>query len=328
VPPPSDLADLAAATSDDVEDLTAAAAAQVDTTRINGDPNQWRDEVAGAGENLLTLQRVAVELAPRFVAGAMLAQGADDTTDATVNTQTFVDFTDGGGSWLRNLVYAPPATFQQAIAQGFAAQVANLRGAYAARAIIENAMRDAHRSAVGTAMATTRAAKGYVRALRGTSCARCAILAGRRYRVAAFQRHPRCDCYMIPAAEDAPGSWATDPDRYFRRLSTADQDRLFTKAGAQAIRLGADIAQVVNARDGIEVVSAFGRDIETTTTGTTVRGLAGSRLAAEGVAKSGGRYRAATTARLTPDEIFQLAEREGWDKAEVLRQLYRYGYVI
>lgn len=328
MPPPRRLADLAEATSDDLEDLTAAATGQVNLARINADPNQWRDEVANAGANLLTLQRVAVELAPRYVADALRAQGADDTTDATVNTGAFVDFTDGGGSWLRNLVYAPPATYQQAVAQGFAAQVATMRGAYAARAIIENAMRDAHRSAVGTAMATSRAAKTWVRALRGTSCARCAILAGRRYRVAAFARHPRCDCYMIPAAEDAPGSWTTDPDAYFRRLSTADQDRIFTKAGARAIRLGADIAQVVNARDGIEIVSAFGRTIETTTTGTTVRGLAGSRLAAEGVAKTGGRYRAATTARLTPDEIFQLADRGGWDKAEVLRQLHRYGYVI
>lgn len=133
---------------------------------------------------------------------------------------------------------------------------------------------------------------------------------------------------MIPAAEDVPGSWTTDPDRYFQRLSTEEQDRLFTKAGARAIRLGADIAQVVNARDGIEVVSAFGRDVEIATAGTTVRGVAGSRLAREGTTKSGGRYRTATTPRLTPDQIFQLADEEGWDRAEVLRQLHRFGYVI
>lgn len=327
MPPPRPLAELAEAVSDGLEAITADAVAQVDVRRINGDPHQWRDEVANNGANLLTLQRAAVELAPRYVAAAMRAQRADPVTDAAVNTAAFVDFTDGGGSWLRNLVYAPPATYQQAVAQGFAAQVAAMRGAYAARAIIENALRDAHRSAVGTAMATTPAVKMWVRALRGTSCARCAILAGRRYRVAAFARHPRCDCYMIPAAEDAPDSWTTDPHAYFRSLTAEEQDRIFTKAGARAIRLGADIAQVVNAQDGIEIVSAYGRQIRTTTTGTTVRGLAGSRLAAEGTTRDG-RYRVATTARLTPDEIFQLADQEGWDRAEVLRQLHRYGYVI
>lgn len=41
--------------------------------------------------------------------------------------------------------------------------------------------------------------QNYVRMLTPPSCARCAILAGRIYRdLDAFQRHPLCDCVMVP----------------------------------------------------------------------------------------------------------------------------------
>jgi hypothetical protein len=39
-------------------------------------------------------------------------------------------------------------------------------------------------------------------------------------------------------------------DEYFQSLSAAEQDRVFTQAGAEAIRNGADLNQVVNARRG------------------------------------------------------------------------------
>lgn len=124
-----------------------------------------------------------------------------------------------------------------------------------------------------------------------------------------------CDCVHIPAAEDVNGDWSTDPGTYFRSLSIADQDRLFTKAGAEAIRRGADMNQVVNAREGVTVAQAFGQQVQATTVGTTRRGLAGQRLQ--------GRI-----PRLLPDEIFLQAERLGWDRAEVLRQLKRFAYVL
>jgi hypothetical protein len=160
------------------------------------------------------------------------------------------------------------------------------------------------------------AVKSYVRMLRGTSCARCAILAGRHYKsVVAFQRHKRCDCVNIPAAESG-ADWSTDPKEYFESLDSSDQDRLFTKAGAEAIRRGADMNQVVNVRQGITVAESFGQKVAATTVGTTSRGLAGQRLAGTGMP------------RLLPDEIFLQAERLGWDRAEVLTQLKRFAYIV
>jgi hypothetical protein len=91
---------------------------------------------------------------------------------------------------------------------------------------------------------------------------------------------------------------------------------LFTKAGAEAIRHGADMAQVVNARQGITTATAFGQQVRATTVGTTSRGLAGQRLAGTGLP------------RLLPDEIFLQAERLGWDRAKVLNELKRFAYIV
>lgn len=128
---------------------------------------------------------------------------------------------------------------------------------------------------------------------------------------------------------------------------------MFTKAGAEAIRLGADIGQVVNARRGaaglapagarltadegralrggreagrLETRDVFGRDLFITTEGTTTRGVAGVRLGAkvDGV-KAGGRYRSARAPRLMPESILQIAGR---DRDEAVRLLKRFGFIF
>lgn len=88
---------------------------------------------------------------------------------------------------------------------------------------------------------------GYVRMLNPPSCARCVILAGKRFQWnQGFQRHPRCDCIHIPASESVAGDMTVDPYAYFNGLSEKDQARYFGKLQAQAIRDGADIYRVVN----------------------------------------------------------------------------------
>ncbi|WP_143109820.1 hypothetical protein [Agromyces sp. CF514] len=90
---------------------------------------------------------------------------------------------------------------------------------------------------------------GYTRMLNTPSCSRCVMLAGRWYRWSqGFQRHPRCDCMHIPSSENRAGDFRTDPQAYFDSLSGAEQDRVFTKHGAQAIRDGADMNRVENVR--------------------------------------------------------------------------------
>ncbi|APU20940.1 hypothetical protein [Actinoalloteichus sp. GBA129-24] len=287
----------------------------------SGDPDAWLDRVRLIGDELLRLQVLAAALADAYLSDVLDMQGADPRSDGEVDPSAFADLTDGGGSWLRLLVYAPTSVAR--IEDGID------RARWVAQSIALTGMQDVGRSAVSAAMWSRRAATGYVRMLVPPSCARCAILAGRVYRrVTAFRRHPRCDCRHVPQAEDSGDDWSTDPATYFRSLSDAEQDRIFTSAGAQAIRDGADISQVVNARSGITTVTAYGRTVQATTTGTTTRGTAGQRLAEEAGTDRDGRNRRARTPRLMPDEIYQAAELEGWSRDEVLRQLFRFGYII
>ncbi|MFI5504472.1 hypothetical protein ACFLIN_03795 [Corynebacterium kutscheri] len=100
----------------------------------------------------------------------------------------------------------------------------------------------------------------YVRMLRPPSCSRCAVLAGKRgFWEQPFQRHPGCDCSQIPVvqgSEDRFVGAAFDGQAFFDSLPASEQDKLFTRAGAEAIRSGADLAQVVNQRSGMSGVAA------------------------------------------------------------------------
>ena len=272
-------------------------------------PERWRDSIQAVGNRLLLLQVLAATYSDAYLNDVLDAQGAGVNAEGRVNPQAFADLTDGGGSWLQALVFAPNSVRPTGGADWS-------RFGFVANSIVKTGLGDTARGAVQSGMQARPAVTGYVRMLQGTSCARCAILAGRHYKSSvAFDRHKRCDCIHIPAAEDAEGDWTTDPDVYFRSLSREDQDRLFTKAGAETIRMGGDMNQVVNARQGITVAQAFGQTVQATTVGTTRRGLAGQRLQ--------GRI-----PRLLPDEIFLQAERLGWDRAETLRQLRRFAYVL
>lgn len=260
------------------------------------------------GTRLLTLQVQSATYADAYLNDILHAQGAVDTAQGRVNPESWADLTDGGGSWLQGLVFAPNSVRLPGVDWW-------TRFQFVSASIVKTGLGDTARGAVQAGMHARPSVKGYVRMLRGTSCARCAILAGRHYKSAvAFQRHKRCDCVNIPVAESGV-DWSTDPHTYFHSLDAADQDRLFTKAGALAIRHGADIAQVVNAREGITTATAFGRQVQATTVGTTSRGLAGQRLG-PGVP------------RLLPDEIFLQAERLGWDRAKVLDELKRFAYIV
>ncbi len=121
-----------------------------------------------------------------------------------------------------------------------------------------------------------------------------------------------CDCRHIPAAEDMAGDLTTDPYAYFRSLSSKDQARIFTEDGAQAIRDGADIYQVVNAHR-----TAAGL---TTLEGVQRRtGWAAERLHG-GPLPRGARP---SMRRLSPEGIYELAS----DRDEALRLLQRHGYI-
>lgn len=323
MPPPAAVADAALAYSDERDRLTAIA---VGRTRIasralaGGDPEQWRGAVVEVGGDLLGAQYAAVRTSELYVDDILAVQRMDTTADARVVPESFVDQTDGGGSWLANLVYAPPSVYDATIAAGELASVAAARASFVASAIVLDGMRDMYRAADVTAAFTRPSVHGYVRALRGVSCARCAVLAGRHYRTGrSFRRHPRCDCYMIPTAEDTATAWETSPRGYFDRLTPEQQTAVFGPGGARAIAAGADISQVVNAYDGVAVGAT------TTTAGTTRRGLYGGyEVGADGkLTKRAG----PAPQRLLPDEIFAQAEHEGWSREQTLAALARFAYI-
>ncbi|UUW88392.1 hypothetical protein [Pimelobacter simplex] len=182
---------------------------------------------------------------------------------------------------------------------------------------------DTARAAESAATTAHPGATGYVRMLNPPSCSRCAVLAGKFYRWnEGFERHPLCDCRHIPATEAIAGDLTVNPHTYFESLSAPDQDRIFTVDGARAIRDGADIGQVVNARRGMEKAQVYGRDVLMTREGITRRGQYGR--ARGGFEKQRGRrYQASTHVRLMPESIYEVAD----DHADAIRLLKLHRFI-
>ncbi|CCW14612.1 Hint domain-containing protein [Rhodococcus aetherivorans] len=137
-----------------------------------------------------------------------------------------------------------------------------------------------------------------------------------------------CDCRHIPTREDRADDVTTDPKAYFDSLTAEQQNTLFTRAGAEAIRDGADINQVVNAERGMATTQVYGRELATTTEGVTRRGIAYDAMRRAGYAQRDtdvrtGRYFQAKAPRLMPEAIYEIAE----DRADALRLLRLYGYL-
>lgn len=138
-------------------------------------------------------------------------------------------------------------------------------------------MADTGRSVVGADIAQRPTITGYVRMLNPPSCRDCVILAGKWFRWnQGFQRHPRCDCRHIPAAESMAGDLTTDPYAYFNSLSDEAQEKTFGRIEARSVRDGGDIYRVVNLRN---------------------RGLATAK----------GTLRYGTPSRITLDDIYRTA---------------------
>lgn len=164
---------------------------------------------------------------------------------------------------------------------------------------------DAGRMADQAAIASRRTIGAYTRVVEPDACSRCVVLAGRRYQWdQAFLRHPQCACTheIVPPSEAADPA---DPRAVFDQMDRATQDKRFGKDGAEAIREGADISQVVNSRRGISSAS----DGRHTSEATTRRGDAGRQL--------GGRP------RLTAEAII----RESSSREQAIELLGEHGYI-
>lgn len=215
--------------------------------------------------------------------------------------------------------------------------------------VTQSILADTARAAEQAAMAARPWVDGWIRMVNPPCCSRCTVLSGRFYLFSeGFLRHPLCDCFHVPAPSDPKRRDAllasNAPDRLFGALTPAEQDAAFTRAGAEAIRSGADIAQVVNARRGMSTsqdpsgrrrmatVDVYGRQVYVTTEGTTRRGVAYTRLVTDRGTDTrrtvnGRRQRVASTTvpRLMPESILAAA---GDDPDERRRLLRLHGYLL
>lgn len=271
---------------------------------------------------LAAIQQIGAAEAEQFVLDALVAQNLGTDSDAQIRPDGFAGFASDGRP-LDSLVYQTVPATLTAIEAGATESQAMATGWAVLDMILATQVADAFRSSASVAYRTKPQVTMYVRMLVPPSCSRCAILAGAWSARTAFRRHPRCDCIAIPSTEatssDLVSDVRVDPKDYFNSLSRAEQDRVFTVAGAQAIRDGADIARVVNARrkaaglssaaDGqrraLRRRNVFGQDLFTTEE-LKVRGSRGQQLV-----------------RLMPESIYEIAK----DRADLLRLLKLHGYI-
>lgn len=268
----------------------------------------WRERIPTVAAAITNAQRTAA--ASALVSGALALgqQGQWAEPDGLVDPDAFAGLAADGRN-LDTLLRAPAITTRTLIADGMEPAQALAAGGRQLSMMVLTEVADAGRGAAGVQIAA-RPRVGYVRMLEPPSCSRCVILAGRFYRWnQGFLRHPRCDCKHVPTmvtdqAEAFAKGLIDDPYEAFTRMSEAEQNRVFTNAGAQAIRDGADMYQVVNARRGMKYRGAF------TSEGTSKHGWAGQIL------RKGQR-------RMTPETIYRLNP----NREQAVEALRAQGYI-
>lgn len=263
-------------------------------------------------------QQAAASRADGYLEEALAEQGVRSRAVGRVSASALAGVaSDGRG--LGELLYQPVVRSLVAIKARADVDRGLAVGRVSLDMIVRTQVADAGRAADQVAMTARPAVGGYVRLLVGGSCSRCVILAGEFYEWnQGFQRHPACDCLHVPAQEDAPDDVRTDPAAYFRSLDEAEQDRVFTAAGAQAIRDGADIFRVVNARRGMSTAAdSLGRR-------RLVRDEAGLLTTTEGTTRRGRRAGQTRGPRLMPESIYEIA---AGNRDEALRLLAFHGYL-
>lgn len=220
---------------------------RVDIADLNG---SWSD----FGRDFLPVfaagQSAAAQIGADYIAEAAAENGLGYDPVGSVSARNFAGIASDGRP-LGTLAYSPFAQTKGAIGRGLSEQAAMQVGQSAIDRIVSTQVADANRGGQVVAMAASPTITGYTRMLNPPSCSRCAILAGKWFRKnTGFQRHPACDCIHVPA-DQADVDLTTDPNAYFNSLTPEQQDAIFGKAGADAIRRGADMGRVVNAERGM-----------------------------------------------------------------------------
>ncbi|WDF32242.1 hypothetical protein PTW37_10185 [Arthrobacter agilis] len=264
----------------------------------------WEEALGSLVPTVTKLQLSVAAESVDYVSAALAGQGLYEAPDGFADPRNFAGVAPDGRS-LSRLLLSPATRAKTAIGAGASVTEALAEGGRALDMLMKTTISDTGRAAASVDLAA-RPRTGYVRMLNLPSCGRCVVMAGRFYRWnAGFLRHPRCDCRHIPSTENAAGDLRTDAYEAFNSYTPAQQDKHFGKAGAQAIRDGADISQVVNSRRGMS---------------------ASGLMTKEGTSKRGNfRQTSGRTQRLTPQAIYQLNNE---DRTAAVKDLERYGYIL
>jgi hypothetical protein len=292
---------------------------------------------------LMTRQADAAQMAivsTSDLYSSKLASAYDFDADVSrIVPEAFVGV-DGSGRATSTLLHGAVTTTKQAIGSGLSSAQSFEAGAAYLASMLKTALADMGRSSE----IVSSVGKGftrYVRVVEPGACSRCVMLAGSD-RFKPFKRHPACKC-TCQAVPEADLGTKYSPSAVFDGMSEFDQNRAFGRAGAQAIRDGADISQVVSARRGSSGLglaskmpsnggwnrmqkTTIGRrpdgtpvQVYATTEGTTVRGQFGraqvGRSGSQRLAND--RYSKVNRVRLMPESIMELS---GEDTA--LRQAF------
>lgn len=295
--------------------LAAAAAAQaqrswrqIDVANI---ASSWQALLALLLRFLTAAQGRAARDGVTYLGEALAAAGAVPDPLGTVTWQALTGVASDGRD-LESLLQTPLIRVFADIKDGVPPERALQAAMGDLVTIVATQVADAGRVATGLAMTNDRGVRGYVRIVNLPACGRCIILAGREYsHSTGFQRHPNCDCVMRPLTSE---EWdqhvaGTDPRELFDRMNPRQQAKAFTVYGAQAIRDGADLGRVVNARRGM--ATAGGRQF--TREATTRRAVGGARYGGRG--------------RLMPEAIYAEARRLGWGRDRIVEALKQNGFI-
>lgn len=276
---------------------------------------------------LTNAQVLAASGAEAYIDEIVKTSGLDSDWAGEINPKAFGGITTEG--WRNaDLLQQPIIGNKMRIKAGMSTRDAVAAGGKQIDRIISTQVFDSGRAGVSVGNAANRTVTGYTRVVSGKACGNCAVLAGTGFTIRgayfdvrkAFARHPNCKCQMIPSTKTLSVQQFSSSREYFDSIKDPkEQDRIFTKGGAEAIRNGADIARVVNARarkigrysmPGMKNSPVYredftGRDLE-----ATYVGFDGRR-----------NFRAP---RLTPNGIMQVAK----SRDDMLRLLKKYGYIL
>ena len=298
-------------TTDLTSDTYKRLLAQWNSVDENAILDSWNEQLPHAAATVGQAQTLAAIDSTAYAETVLDAQDLD-IDGPTIEARAFAGTMQASGARVEAALAGVAYHSLDRIGEGMPPAQALTAGRRDLSRLIQTSIIQVATAATGAfALTRTKPTTGYVRVVHASGCDRCAILAGRFYRWnAGFNRHPHCRCEHLPTTRPRSDELTTDPYDHFNNLSEDDQDRIYTKAGAQAIRDGADIYQVVNAR----------RQGALTPSGRFTREGMGKR----GYYRTHTGYGQAGRRRLSVDEIYRRANGSP-DRARKL--LADYGYL-